>query len=52
MTKQNINIDVKDLVCGFGIGLCFSGFWKIGIFLILLMFLAVAIEISKENETK
>ena len=41
-----------DLIFGLGTGLCFSSFWKIGVFLIIIALLDSFIDVNRIREKK
>lgn len=52
MRNKKIIYDIKDLIVGIGLGLCFSKFYGIGIFLIILISIVCLLELSKKRERK
>jgi len=51
-TKKKVSFDIKDLMMGFGFGLCFSKFYLIGIFLSLLVIIICLVELNENKEEK
>ncbi len=50
--KERINMDIKDLIAGIGIGLCFSKFYPVGILLIVLITIICLIELEEKKKLK
>ena len=48
--KKKYVQDLKDLISGLGIGLCFSKFYLVGILLIVIAIVTSLIELEKEKE--